>query len=1520
MEFQIYDWRELDHDFYTKEDKITQYKIQIFGRDQSGNSVYIRLRGFKPYFYLLIPENTNSFLFIQYIRNEIKKKCYGYCTNIETDIVESKKAEGFDNNKMNDFVRYQFTTLELFNRYKSIIENLSYIDKNTQISHRCKLYESNISPMIRCFHVRNIGGCSWISIDKVLCKNIKHEDESTCNYQYETNWENINPVKKEINAPIVICSFDIECYSKSGMFPKATNIDDKIIQIGFSYTKLGSNIPFRRYISCLKDTNPIGNEIQHKCFDNEKDLLINFMEEIKEYDCDIMTGYNTFFFDEKYINDRCSLLKINNQVGRGLSKLKDYFCEFKASILSSSALGENKIYIWDTPGRVHIDLMKDIQKTYTSFSSYSLDSVSSYFIKGSIEDYAIKGENDYGNKGENDYGNKGEDDYGNKGEDDYGNKGEDDYGNKGEDDYGNKDNNILLYTKEKINDIKIGDFIHVEAASGMFNKSFDDKYQVVNYTDNIIEISCTNIPSFKDQIKGIKVEDNCSKDKTKKFFWSQAKDDIGPKEIFACYLGTPEDRKIVAKYCIKDCDLVGLLIHKLEVITKNIEMANVCYIPLKWLFTRGQGVKVFSLCLKEYRENNYIFPNINNTIYECYKCNIEYVNKRKCLKCKSLTDPVISKESNYEGAIVLDPIPRIENEPICVKDYASLYPSSIIQLNISHETIVESGKYNNVKNVVYQSIEYEDKYHYESNIHTGINDKTYKKCTFATKNNELGVLPKILNNLLNERKMVKKELKKSNDSFKTSMLNAKQLALKVTANSLYGQLGSKFSPIKKVELAASTTAVGRKMIFFAKSFDEEKLSLIYNTLLYRPNNKQIIYNKMNKNLDLTSIIDFINKNKSFHIQPVVKYGDTDSIFSCYKIRNNITEIYLPEKAEKIKELYDFGLYLILPFLNKNDSEAVKDNYYKQFIINENGIVLRQYIGSDKRILFIRNFIEYSFLAIVRMLIDVIEQKYEINDCYEHIELKLSHYLDNEFTRFNLHICDIYKNRRKLLRDLFFSTIKSVIDNCDNNEVTISEVYLIANKVYNILTEKSIRCSINPNNIEINLKSITEITKKFFIDIFNKKWEYSAKNATMIDLINRLYKDIYFNYTKKNIEMINYLMKDLRRLDNLSYSVKKKLLINHNDISLNDNDNTDEHIITFIEKFNKKNGRVSMEDLIDTFIQKELCLSFNQTKKNHYSMIIDFINNSYLMIPSKINIIESYWKTETEINILFSNSLNNDISNYVEKAITFGFISSNIINQVLPFPQVCEYEKSYCPFIILSKKKYVGYKYEDDYNKYTLDYTGIVLSRRDTSPILKEICNGLILHLLKYSDKNLIKTFIINCLEDMFNDKYDIKYFTQTKALKSKDSYKNWERIPHISLADRVMKRDPGNEIQTGTRLQYAAIVTDIKKVKLQSEIIETIDYIKENKIKINYSFYLKNQIVNPLNQFLDLIDKKEFKDIFNKFIEKYSKSDNEKLLDNIKILADSINKALEKSNTIIKNISSIEKKMNLKKYKNILEP
>merc|ERR1712070_259940 len=80
---------------------------------------------------------------------------------------------------------------------------------------------------------------------------------------------------------------------------------------------------------------------------------------------------------------------------------------------------------------------------------------------------------------------------------------------------------------------------------------------------------------------------------------------------------------------------------------------------------------------------------------------------------------------------------------------------------------------------------------------------------------------------------------------------------------------------------------------------------------------------------------------------------------------------------------------------------------------------------------------------------------------------------------------------------------------------------------------------------------------------------------------------------------------------------------------------------------------------------------------------------------------------------------------LEKTITLGMIGSDIVNILLPSPMNLEYEKVLWPFIILTKKRYVGNLYEEDPNVVKQKSMGIVLKRRDNADIVKIVCGGVI---------------------------------------------------------------------------------------------------------------------------------------------------------------------------------------------------
>jgi DNA polymerase elongation subunit (family B) len=173
---------------------------------------------------------------------------------------------------------------------------------------------------------------------------------------------------------------------------------------------------------------------------------------------------------------------------------------------------------------------------------------------------------------------------------------------------------------------------------------------------------------------------------------------------------------------------------------------------------------------------------------------------------------------------VFPPVKGVHYEPIPVLDYASLYPRSMILVNISQECHVIEPKYDNLPGFDYQSVTYNN------------NDGTTTTCRFAKKlDGTKGILPLILIELLDKRSATKKLMEKAaaaGDYFSSAIYDGLQLAYKVTANSLYGQVGAPTSPIYMKELAASTTATGRKMLELSRDFIEGAFGKLINYAIH----------------------------------------------------------------------------------------------------------------------------------------------------------------------------------------------------------------------------------------------------------------------------------------------------------------------------------------------------------------------------------------------------------------------------------------------------------------------------------------------------------------------------------------------------------------------------------------------------------------------------------------------------------------------------------------------------------------
>jgi DNA polymerase elongation subunit (family B) len=412
-----------------------------------------------------------------------------------------------------------------------------------------------------------------------------------------------------------------------------------------------------------------------------------------------------------------------------------------------------------------------------------------------------------------------------------------------------------LYSKN-LTGLHKNDFIHIEfggVTTNYYKNGQKFKVLDIDFNREVTENDKTNVFNV------IIIQDHEKQLETAKSLkWGTAKDDVTPQDIFRLANGSSSDRAIVAKYCIQDCNLVHHLMNKIDVVTGYTEMASICSVPISFLVFRGQGIKLTSYVAKKCREKNTLMPDLDKS----------------------------GDAEGYEGAIVLPPkCSMYMDNPVACVDYSSLYPSSMISQNYSHDSKVWTKTYDLDGNLIkitgerdkdgnfiydnlpeYQYIDIEfDNYRYIRKNPTSRAEKTkvgHMKCRWAQlPDNQKSIMPSILEELLKARKDTRKMIKTEKDPFMQNILDKRQLGYKVTANSLYGQCGARTSTFYEKDVAASTTATGRMMIMYARRMIEEIYGdLVYDTKCHGPMRCKAEY----------------------------VYGDTDSVFYTLNLEDPVT--------------------------------------------------------------------------------------------------------------------------------------------------------------------------------------------------------------------------------------------------------------------------------------------------------------------------------------------------------------------------------------------------------------------------------------------------------------------------------------------------------------------------------------------------------------------------------------------------------------------------------------------------------
>uniref|UniRef100_A0A6C0EYH4 DNA polymerase n=1 Tax=viral metagenome TaxID=1070528 RepID=A0A6C0EYH4_9ZZZZ len=1153
------------------------------------------------------------------------------------------------------------------------------------------------------------------------------------------------------------------------IFPQVEG--DKVTFIGSTFLTYGEKRPYLNHCVVIDTCNHLKDEVANseiQTCKTERELLLAWTDIIQRENPDIIIGYNICGFDFEFMFRRSLENSCENEFLK-LSRNKGEFCGTRDYNTGKIGIKESSIVIASGQHDLHYIEMKGRLQIdlYNYFRrDFNLTSYKLDYCAGYFIGDGVK-------KMEH-----------------------------------------LPSGNTKVNSANLmglenGNYIHFEESSHSTDTYKDGaKFKVtnVNLVDKTFEIEGHEMP-----------------DMTKSVRWGLAKDDVTPQDIFRMTNEGPAERAIIAKYCIQDCNLVHHLMNKIDVMTGYIEMAKICSVPISFLVLRGQSIKLTSFIAKKCREKRTLMPVIERSF----------------------------GNESYEGAICLPPKCNLYlDNPVACLDYSSLYPSSMISENLSQDSKVwtkefdlagqlvrETGVkdpsgnyiYDNMPGYEYVDVTY-DTYKWVAN-QRGRAIKTLngtKICRFAQpKDGVKAIMPTVLEELLAARKATRKMAEATEDPFMANILDKRQLGYKVTANSLYGQCGAKTSTFYDVDIAASTTATGRKLLTYGKRIVEE----VYGDAKIE-----------------SKKFGFVN-TKAEYI-----YGDSVANYTPIYIRSNAGQLNII-KIDELAQLYGDKNGWVY---SKQEGKEGKE--YCEMIPSMNIET-----WSDKGWTKLNRIIRHR-LAPHKKMIRVLTHTGLVDVTDDHSLVDIN---GNEISPKDV----------KYGTSLLHNNLPINSSYCKSG-ITVEEAQVMgfffgdgSCGMYNCPSGKKKSWALNNASMDIINKYVTLCS----ISYPNFKWKY----LNTIDS-SGVYKIVPSTDTYGDIARF---VEKYRKLmyNNKAKVIPHEILFNTEEIRMAfwngmydaDGDKDANGYIRIDQKNQisaanicwlaqslgwktSLNTRSDKENIYRVTMTKLLQRKpATEVKKIHEisypdgEYVYDLTTENHHFAAGIGNIIvhntDSVFFT---FNLATSDGIPIRGKDALEITIEFAKEVGNLATKFLKSPHAWVYEKTLMPFCLLSKKRYIGMLYEDKPEKPKRKSMGIVLKRRDNAPIVKDIYGGVIDILMKEQNVETAIKFLKASLQNLVDEKVSMDKLIISKSLRS--GYKNPAQIAHKVLADRMGKRDPGNKPSIGDRIPFVYIQNPDKKA-LQGERIEHPDYILANKIKPNYAFYITNQIMKPIQQVFALV-------------------------------------------------------------------
>ncbi|HII07589.1 MAG TPA: DNA polymerase elongation subunit [Methanotrichaceae archaeon] len=260
--------------------------VQLFGTNPESEPVTCKASGFRPYFYARVDEGR-----VEEAIDGIR------AMDLEAEVVERFRPVGYQEKprKMLKVIAKDPKSVRIF---RESVLNVPGVKE---------VYETDILFKNRFLIDQDLGGMRWVKVEEPLTRNPLPFESLKPLFPAEGGGEG---QKSRANAPLRHMAFDIECLPLNGAMPNPETSPVIMLSLGFYPPYKGQEdlVLVGREVDC-----PRGDVLVCK---DEREMLTRFIEIIKDYDPDVVAGYNSNEFDFPYLEERMKRLNLKARVGR----------------------------------------------------------------------------------------------------------------------------------------------------------------------------------------------------------------------------------------------------------------------------------------------------------------------------------------------------------------------------------------------------------------------------------------------------------------------------------------------------------------------------------------------------------------------------------------------------------------------------------------------------------------------------------------------------------------------------------------------------------------------------------------------------------------------------------------------------------------------------------------------------------------------------------------------------------------------------------------------------------------------------------------------------------------------------------------------------------------------------------------------------------------------------------------------------------------------------------------------------